>query len=82
MARMARISFEQKGTKETKEEFFFVDFGCFRFNSVPRAARMEDSQSVKSVKSVVQFLWLRLAALGFLCLFAAISSHSILRTPL
>jgi len=74
--------FEQKGTKETKEEFFFVDFGCFRFNSVPRAARMEDSQSVKSVKSVVQFLWLRLAALGFLCLFAAISSHSILRTPL
>ena len=55
--------FEQKRTKETKEEFFFVDFGCFRFNSVPRAARMEDSQSVKSVKSVVQFLWLRLAAL-------------------
>jgi hypothetical protein len=45
---MARISFEQKGTKETKVEFFFVDFVCFCFNSVPRAARMEDSQSVKS----------------------------------
>jgi hypothetical protein len=26
---MARISFEQKGTKGTKEEFFFVAFVCF-----------------------------------------------------
>jgi hypothetical protein len=26
---MARISFEQKGTKATKEELFFVAFVCF-----------------------------------------------------
>ena len=31
-------------------------------------------------ESVVQFLWLRLAALRSLRLFAAISLHSILRT--
>jgi hypothetical protein len=41
-----------------------------------------NSLSVKSVKSVVESLWLRLAALGFLSLFAAIPLCSILRTPL
>jgi hypothetical protein len=34
-------------------------------------ALMENSESVKSVKSEVKFLWLRLAALGLLRLFAA-----------
>jgi len=29
VARMRRISFEQKGTKETKEEIFFVSFVPF-----------------------------------------------------
>ena len=58
------------------------DTDSFCANSIPSAAQMENSESVKSVKSVVQFLWLRLAALGFLRLFAAISSYSILRTPL
>jgi hypothetical protein len=38
--------------------------------------------SVKSVKSVVQFFWLRLAAPSFLRIFAAVSLYSILRTPL
>ena len=71
MARITRISFEQKGTKETKEEFFFVAFVCFCANSVRGAARMGNSESVKSV---VQFLWLRLAALGLLRLLAAIFS--------
>ena len=61
---MTRISLEQKGTKETKEEFFFVAFVCFCANFILGAAWMENSESVKSVKSVVQFLWLRLAALG------------------
>ena len=56
---MARISFEQKETKETKEEFFFVAFVCFCANSVPWALRLEDSESVKSVKSAVPFLRLR-----------------------
>jgi hypothetical protein len=54
MARMTRISFEQKRTKETKEEFFFVAFVCFCANSVRRAARIGNSESVKSVKSVVK----------------------------
>ena len=53
----------QKITKFAKK-YNFVDFVCFCFNSVPRAARMEDSHSVKSGKSVVHRLWLRLAALG------------------
>jgi hypothetical protein len=41
--------FEQKGTKKTKEEFFFVAFVCFCAHSVPRAARVENSESVQSV---------------------------------
>ena len=34
-------------------------------------------QSVKSVKSAVQFPWMRLAVPGILCLFAAIQSKSL-----
>jgi hypothetical protein len=79
---MTRISSEQKRTKATKVQFFFVAFVCFCANSIPSAAQMENSQSVNSVKSAVQFLWLRLAALGFLRLFAATPSYSVLRTPL
>jgi hypothetical protein len=60
---MTRISLEQKGTKETKEEFFFVAFVCFCANFILWAAWMENSQSVKSVQSVVHSLWLRLTAL-------------------
>ena len=59
---LAGIPSEQKGTKGTKKEFFFVAFVCFCANSVPRASRMEISESVKSV---VPFLWLRLPALPF-----------------
>jgi hypothetical protein len=66
MARMARISLEQKGTKATKEEYFFVAFVCFCGNRFPMGALVENSESVKSGKSVVPFLWLRLAALGCL----------------
>ena len=58
--------FEQKGknppslglrrTGGTKEpEFFFVAFVCFCGNCFPKAARIENSRSVKPVKSV----WLR-----------------------
>jgi len=43
MARMARISLEQKGTKGTKEEFFFVAFVCFCGNCLPMGALMESS---------------------------------------
>ena len=67
MTRMTRIRLEQKGTKETKEKFFFVAFVCFCAKFILGAAWMENSESVKSVKSVksvVQFLRLRLAALG------------------
>ena len=67
--------FEQKGTKETKEEFCFVAFVRFCANSVPMAAWMEDSESVKSVKSVVQFLWLRLAALRLLTSASSVESR-------
>ncbi len=42
----------------------------------------ELSRAVYRRESVVQILWLRLAALGFLRLFAAVSLHSILRPPL
>ena len=66
--------FEQKGTKETKEEFFFV---CFCANSVSRAARMGNSESVKSVKSVVQFLWLRLCRA---VPFSPVRGHSSIRS--
>ena len=62
--RMTRISLKQKGTKGTKEEFFFVAFVCFCANFILWAAWVEDSESVKSVKSVVHSLRLRLAALG------------------
>ena len=52
------MTLEQKGTKETKEEFFFfVAFVCFCANSILGAAWMRNSESVKSVKSVVQVLW-------------------------
>ena len=63
ISRISRISLEQKGTKETMEEFGFVAFVCLCANFILRAAWMENSESVKSVKSVVQFLWLRRAAL-------------------
>jgi len=66
MARMTRISLEQKGTKETKGEYFFVAFVCSLENRFPMGPLMENSKSVKSVKSVVQFLWLRPAAQGYL----------------
>ena len=62
MARMTRITLEQKGTKATKEGLFFVAFVCSCGNYSPMGTAMESSSSVKSVKSVVQFLWLRLAA--------------------
>ena len=73
---MTRISREQKGTKETKEEFFSVAL-CFCANFIPGAAWMENSESVKSGKSVVPFLWLRLAALGLPRLFAATPQSAI-----
>jgi hypothetical protein len=74
MAGWTRIPFEQKGTKETKEGLFFVAFVSFCANSISRAAQMENSESVKSGKSVVQFLSLRLAALGSLRSFPARTS--------
>jgi len=52
------------------------------WKSFSDGALMENSSSVKSVKSVVQFFGCGSAALGFLRLFAAISLYSILRTPL
>ena len=74
--------FFEQGTKETKEEFFFVALVRFCANSVPMAVRMEDSESVKSVKSVVQFLWLHLAALRSVLLFKSCASAiSPLRPP-
>ena len=71
MAWMTRISLEQKGTKATKEDYFFVAFVCFCGNRLPMKAPMENSSSVKSVKSVVQFLRLRPAGLGFLRILEA-----------
>jgi len=38
---------EQKGTKKTKGEFFFVGFACFCRDCFPRAAGMENPQSAK-----------------------------------
>jgi hypothetical protein len=35
LPRMTGISLEQKGTKETKEEYFFVAFVCFCRNRFP-----------------------------------------------
>jgi len=43
MARMTRISLEQKGTKKTKEGFLFVAFVCFRGNRFPMGALMVNS---------------------------------------
>ena len=55
---MTRIFLEQKKTKETKEEFFFVAFVCFCVNFILGAAWMENSEPVNSVKSVAPFRWL------------------------
>jgi hypothetical protein len=55
--------FEQKGTKATKQDFFFVAFVCFCGNRFPRVAE-RNPESVKSAKSVVQFPGWRVGAAG------------------
>jgi hypothetical protein len=44
---------KQRKRSPDSESGFFAAFVCFYANSIPTAARMENSQSVKSVKSVV-----------------------------
>ena len=65
MARMTRISLEQKGTKKTKEEeLHFVPFVCFCRDSLQLGALVENSESVKSVKSLSAVLSAILSAVG------------------
>jgi hypothetical protein len=70
---------------------FREDFTTDGTDGTDKSRLVQDHfQSVKSVKSVVRCLWLRLTSAGLLApkafgvdsLFAAISSYSILRTAL